>query len=58
MSTQQPPEPAPVEQFFDEWRAALCPLCKETPLDLQFKSPVRWWCAWCRAWFNEKLERI
>lgn len=35
-----------------------CPLCKTNPLDLQFKIPWLYWCAMCRAWFDQALERV
>jgi len=35
-----------------------CPICKEQALILQQREPPVYWCAMCRKWFNEKLERI
>lgn len=53
----EPKEPTPVEEFFDERRRQICPVC-ENPLDLQQREPLLWFCAMCRKWFNEKLERL
>lgn len=55
--TPSPKPPAPAEQFFEEWRNSICPLCSQ-PLDLQQRDPLLWFCAMCRKWFNEKLERV
>jgi hypothetical protein len=55
--TPQPKPPTPADLFFEDWRSRICPICSN-PLDLQFRSPLIWWCALCRRWFNEKLERM
>ena len=56
--TAPPAEPTPMEQFIADWRSQVCPIC-QAPLDLQFRRPAMlWWCAMCRKWFNEKMERI
>lgn len=34
-----------------------CPACSTT-LELQQHEPLVYWCAICRKWFNEKLERM
>jgi hypothetical protein len=53
----KPTEPTPADKLFDEWRKLICPIC-EKPLDLQQRDPLLWFCAACRRWFNEKLERV
>jgi len=53
----EPNEPTPADLLIADWRSRICPIC-ETPLDLQSRDPWIWWCALCRKWFNEKLERM
>jgi len=51
--------PTPADEFFNEWRSLICPIC-EYPLDMQQKAsgPILWLCPMCRKWFNQQLERV
>jgi ribosomal protein L37AE/L43A len=53
----EPNEPAPLDRLVADWRNQVCPICQE-PLDLQQREPMLWFCAMCRKWFDEKLERL
>ena len=34
-----------------------CPACS-TPLELQLREPLVYWCAMCRKWFDGELKRL
>jgi hypothetical protein len=34
-----------------------CPI-SSTPLDLQSREPLVYWCALCRKWFDGQLNKL
>ncbi len=34
-----------------------CPICSN-PLDLQSRDPLTWWCALCKKWFEQFMQRL
>jgi len=55
--TETTKPPTPLDKLIADWRSRICPTCS-APLDLQQREPLLWFCAMCRKWFNEKMERV
>jgi hypothetical protein len=56
-STPSPKPPTPADLLFEEWRSLICHACS-TPLDLQQRDPLLWFCALCRKWFDGELKKL
>jgi hypothetical protein len=56
-TTKPAKPPTPMDLLIADWRSRICPTCS-APLDLQQREPLLWFCAMCRKWLNEKLERV